>query len=171
MSTSPRKPKGAGTGRPTGPRKNTGPANTRPSSPRRAESPAELGTEIGTEIATEAGVARDVEAAPIGPAFRRSLTVFWVYTLLRFGLFGALFAIMWLLGAGGFIGAIIALALSVPLSWVLLARPRRAFAANIEQRVNARVVRKAEFDAQLAGVDDEVPDQDSGIAGADSGSA
>ena len=64
--------------------------------------------------------------------------------------------------------------MSIPLSWVLLSRPRQAFAANIEQRVNARFERKAEFDAQLQGdeggrsdddVDDEIDGGDLGSAG------
>jgi Protein of unknown function (DUF4229) len=87
------------------------------------------------------------------PSFGRSMSVMWIYTLARFGLFGVLYGILWLVGVGGFLGAIIALALSVPLSWVLLARPRQAFAANIEQRVNARVAKKAAFDAELDGTE------------------
>ena len=87
------------------------------------------------------------------PSFARSLSLFWVYTLLRFGLFGGLVGLLWLVGVGGFLGAIIALALSVPLSWVLLSRPRQSFAANLEQRVNARGVRRAAFDAELDGVE------------------
>jgi hypothetical protein len=65
--------------------------------------------------------------------------------------------VLWLVGVGGFLGAIIALALSVPLSWVLLRRPRAALAANIEQRVSSRVQTKADLNARLDGEDgDEV---------------
>ena len=51
--------------------------------------------------------------------------------------------------------SIIALALSVPLSFVLLARPRQAFAAVLEQRVDARKARQADLDAQLQGASDD----------------
>ena len=82
----------------------------------------------------------------------------WLYTLLRFGLFFALFGLLWLVGVKGFLGAVIALALSVPLSFVLLARPRQAFAAVLEQRVDARKARQADLDAQLQGAaDDDEP--------------
>jgi O-antigen ligase len=93
------------------------------------------------------------------PTFGRSLGLFWLYTLLRFGLFGAIWALLWLVGVGWLIAAAIAVFLSIPLSWVLLARPRQAFAANIEQRVNARVERRADFDARLAADDDDQPEQ------------
>jgi hypothetical protein len=75
------------------------------------------------------------------PTFRRSMGAMWLYTVLRFGLC--------------FLGAVIALALSVPLSFVLLSRPRQAFAAVLEQRVDARKQRQAELDAQLQGSDDD----------------
>jgi hypothetical protein len=78
----------------------------------------------------------------------------WLYTALRFGLFFALFGLLWLVGVKGFLGAVIALVLSVPLSFVLLAKPRAAFAAVLEQRVNARRARQAELDAELRGDDD-----------------
>jgi O-antigen ligase len=88
------------------------------------------------------------------PTFKRSMGAMWLYTLLRFGLFFALFGLLWLVGVKGFLGAIIALVLSVPLSFVLLARPRQAFAQVIEQRMEARKQRQADLDAQLQG-DDE----------------
>ena len=87
------------------------------------------------------------------PTFRRSMGAMWLYTLLRFGLFFVLFGLLWLVGVKGFLGAVIALALSVPLSFVLLAKPRRAFAAVLEQRVDARKQRQAELDADLQGDD------------------
>lgn len=88
------------------------------------------------------------------PTFKRSMGAMWFYTVLRFGLFFALFGLLWLVGVKGFLGAIIALVLSVPLSFVLLARPRQAFAQVIEQRMEARKQRQADLDAQLQG-DDE----------------
>ena len=88
------------------------------------------------------------------PTFGRSMGAMWLYTLLRFGLFFALFGLLWLVGVKGFLGAIIALVLSVPLSFVLLAKPRAAFAAVLEQRMNARRARQTELDAKLRGEDE-----------------
>ena len=88
------------------------------------------------------------------PTFKRSMGAMWLYTVLRFGLFFALFGLLWLVGVKGFLGAVIALVLSVPLSFVLLARPRQAFAHVLEQRVEARRQRQADLDAKLRG-DDE----------------
>ena len=88
-----------------------------------------------------------------GVRFGKFLSAMWLYSALRFGLFFALFGLLWLVGVKGFLGAVIALALSVPLSFVLLAKPRAAFAAVLEQRVNARRARQAELDAKLRGDD------------------
>lgn len=88
------------------------------------------------------------------PTFKRSFSAMWIYTILRFGLFFALFGLLWLVGVKGFLGAIIALALSVPLSFVLLSRPRQAFAQVLEQRFDARKAREADLDAQLEGDND-----------------
>lgn len=88
------------------------------------------------------------------PTFKRSMGAMWLYTVLRFGLFFALFGLLWLVGVKGFLGAIIALVLSVPLSFVLLARPRQAFAQVIEQRMEARKQRQADLDTQLQGEDE-----------------
>jgi Protein of unknown function (DUF4229) len=92
------------------------------------------------------------------PSFGKSLGLFWLYTVLRFGLFGLIWLLLWLVGVGWLFAALFAVVLSVPLSWFLLSRPRQAFAANIEERVNARFDRKAELDAQLEGSDK--PDAD-----------
>ncbi len=73
----------------------------------------------------------------------------WLYTVLRFGLFFALWGIVELLGVHGLLAALLALVLSVPLSFVLLARPRRMFAQQLERRVDARRAARADLDAQL----------------------
>lgn len=73
----------------------------------------------------------------------------WLYTLLRFGLFFALWGIVELLGVHGLLAALLALVISVPLSFVLLARPRRLFAQQLERRVEARKAARADLDAQL----------------------
>ena len=77
----------------------------------------------------------------------------WLYTILRFGLFFALWGLLVLAGLEGFIAAVVAIVLSLPLSYVLLARPRARFAANIEQRVNAHRENRAELDQKLSGED------------------
>jgi O-antigen ligase len=79
----------------------------------------------------------------------------WLYTVLRFGMFFLLWWLVVLAGLGGFVAAIVALVLSVPLSLVLLAAPRARFAANIEARMNAHREAQAELDEQLSGNDDE----------------
>jgi len=88
------------------------------------------------------------------PSFRRWMGTVWLYTLLRIALFLVLFGLLWVLGVTGFLGAVIALALSLPLSYVLLAKPRQAFAAQIEQRIEARRARQADLDAKLSGDED-----------------
>jgi hypothetical protein len=88
------------------------------------------------------------------PSFRGWMGAMWLYTLLRIALFFVVFGLLWLLGVKGFLGAVIALALSLPLSYVLLAKPRQAFAAQIEQRIEARRARQADLDAKLSGDDD-----------------
>jgi len=82
----------------------------------------------------------------------------WLYTTLRFGLFFVLWAIIWILGVSSLLAALIALVLSVPLSYVLLAKPRAAFAAQIEARVNAHRDARAYLNDQLAGADEDEDD-------------
>lgn len=86
---------------------------------------------------------------PQPPGFRRSMGALWLYTLLRAALFLALWGILWLAGVGGFLGAVIALALSLPLSYVLLARPRARLSSTIEQRIDVQRARKAALDTEL----------------------
>lgn len=73
----------------------------------------------------------------------------WMYTILRFALFFALWGIVVLLGLHGLFAALVALVLSVPLSFVLLARPRAAFARQLEARVDSRRTARADLDAKL----------------------
>lgn len=88
------------------------------------------------------------------PTFAGWMGSMWLYTLLRFGLFFALWGILVLAGLHGFFAALVAVVLSIPLSFVLLARPRAWFAGNIERRVGARRDKRADLDEKLAG-DDE----------------
>lgn len=89
------------------------------------------------------------------PSAAQSLGAMWLYTLLRFGVFFVLFGLLWLFGVRGFVGALIALALSIPLSYVLLVRPRQKLADNLEQRINARRDKTADLDSKLSGDDPE----------------
>jgi O-antigen ligase len=73
----------------------------------------------------------------------------WFYTVLRFGLFFALWGILLLVGLTGLFAALIALVLSVPLSLILLRKPRDAFTAQLQARVDARRVARDDLDAQL----------------------
>lgn len=73
----------------------------------------------------------------------------WLYTLLRFGMFFALWGLLLLAGMSALFAAFLALVLSVPLSLVLLARPRARVAANIEERLNAHRAARADLDSRL----------------------
>jgi Protein of unknown function (DUF4229) len=85
----------------------------------------------------------DGEHRPPGqPSFGNWLGSIWLYTGLRFALFLALWGILLLLGLSGLIGALLALVLSVPLSFVLLARPRQRVADALEQRLAAQRARR-----------------------------
>jgi hypothetical protein len=73
----------------------------------------------------------------------------WLYTLLRFGMFFALWGILALLGVHGFLAPVLALVLSVPLSLVLLAKPRAMFTQQLAARIEQRKADRAAFDARL----------------------
>jgi O-antigen ligase len=88
------------------------------------------------------------EVAP-QPSFRSWMGSMWLYTILRFGLFLLLWGLLYVAGLHGILGALIAAVLSVPMSLVLLARPRARFAARIEERVNAQRAARAALDEQL----------------------
>ncbi|HJQ02839.1 MAG TPA: DUF4229 domain-containing protein [Jatrophihabitans sp.] len=101
------------------------------------------------------------EPAPAGqPAMRptagQTLAAMWLYTVLRFGMFLVLWALLWLFRVPGLLAALIALALSVPLSFVLLRRQRERVAANLEQRITARQAQRHDLDAKLSGQDPEL---------------
>jgi hypothetical protein len=73
----------------------------------------------------------------------------WLYSLLRFGMFFVLWGLLYLLGAGWLLGGAIAIVLSVPLSLVLLAKPRAKLAANLDDRINDRRERADDLDTRL----------------------
>ena len=66
-----------------------------------------------------------------------------------FGLFFVLWGLLYLVGVRGLFAALLALVLSVPLSFVLLARPRERFTRNLEARVNTRRVERERLDTEL----------------------
>jgi hypothetical protein len=86
---------------------------------------------------------------PQQPTFGRWMSSMWLYTGLRFALFFVLWGIVVLLGVHGLLGALVALVLSVPLSYVLLARPRARFAAILQARLEAQRARRADLDVEL----------------------
>jgi hypothetical protein len=86
--------------------------------------------------------------------FGRWMGSMWLYTILRFALFFALWGIVVLIGINGVLAAFIALVLSVPLSFVLLAVPRARFAAQVEERLNARRTEREKLDDELDPGDD-----------------
>lgn len=77
-----------------------------------------------------------------------------VYTAGRVLVFAVLAGIAWLVGLRGFLLVVVALVLSIPASWYLLARQRNAMAADLERRVTERQSRRSELRSQLRGDDD-----------------
>ena len=94
------------------------------------------------------------EPQPPQPSAAGWLGSMWLYTTLRFGLFFALWGLLVLVGLKGLFAALLAVALSVPLSFVLLATPRKRFAAQLEARVNAAREGRERLDERLSGEDD-----------------
>jgi O-antigen ligase len=89
------------------------------------------------------------------PTPGQTLGAMWLYTVLRFGLFLALWGLLWLARVPGLLAGLIAVILSIPLSYILLNKQRARLAANLEARVTARQAQRHDLDAQLAG---EEPD-------------
>jgi transposase len=79
----------------------------------------------------------------------------WLYTLLRFGMFFVLWGVLYLARVPTLLAGVIALALSVPLSYILLRKQRERVARNLEQRVTARQAERADLDAKLSGDEPE----------------
>jgi hypothetical protein len=83
------------------------------------------------------------------PRLRGWMGSMWLYTLLRFGMFFALWGIAYLVGIHGLLGPFVALVVSVPLSLVLLAKPRARFTRQFELRMQARQAERARLDSEL----------------------
>ena len=69
--------------------------------------------------------------------------------MLRIVLFLALWGLLLLLGLGGYLAALIALVLSVPLSLLLLAKPRAAVTRQMEARLALRQRHRTDLDERL----------------------
>lgn len=78
---------------------------------------------------------------------------FWIYTIARFALFAVIALLLWVVGVPSLFALLIAIVVSVPLSWFLLAKPRQAFAATIEARVSQRRERSEDLGKRLDDVD------------------
>jgi len=92
------------------------------------------------------------------PSPGQTLGAMWLYTVLRFGLFLALWGLLWLARVPGLLAATIALVLSIPLSYILLRKQRARLAANLEARVTARQAHRHDLDSQLAGEQNPPPE-------------
>jgi len=88
------------------------------------------------------------------PTAGQTIGAMWLYTLLRFGIFFVLWGLLWLARVPSLLAALIAIVLSVPLSFVLLRKQREKMAANLEQRVAARQAEQHQLDVRLSGDDD-----------------
>lgn len=88
---------------------------------------------------------------PRPPSPGQTLGAMWLYTVLRFGLFLALWGLLFLARVPTLLAATIALVLSIPLSYILLRKQRDRLAANLEARVTARQAQRHDLDAQLTG--------------------
>ncbi len=88
---------------------------------------------------------------PRSPSPGQTLGAMWLYTVLRFGLFLALWGLLFLARVPPLLAATIALVLSIPLSYILLRKQRDRLAANLEARVTARQAQRHHLDAQLTG--------------------
>jgi len=91
-----------------------------------------------------------------GPTPGQTLGAMWLYTVLRFGLFLALWGLLWVARVPSLLAATIALVLSIPLSYILLRKQRARLAANLEQRVTARQTQRRGLDTKLSGEDEQV---------------
>jgi ABC-type bacteriocin/lantibiotic exporter with double-glycine peptidase domain len=77
----------------------------------------------------------------------------WLYSLLRIGMFLVLWGLLWVARVPVFLAAVIALVLSIPLSFVLLRKPRERLAQNLERRIQSRLSKSENLDAKLSGDD------------------
>jgi Protein of unknown function (DUF4229) len=84
---------------------------------------------------------------------------FLVYTAARLLLLLAVALLLYVIGLRGFVLAAFAVVLSLPLSYLLLARQRVALGADVERRLTQRRARSADLRARLRG-DENATDAD-----------
>jgi hypothetical protein len=89
------------------------------------------------------------------------VSLFVRYTVLRFGLLVVVLAALALIGVRGILLPALAVLISLPLSYVLLAKQRNAFAAEVERRVHERQEKRAALRAEMA---DEPADTEAAAA-------
>jgi hypothetical protein len=130
-----------------------GPPDLEPAAPEVAAAAPETGPAAAEVDSAAPDLGPGLPAPPAGPSFGRSIGTLWVYTILRFLVFGALFGLLWFFGVPAFLAAVLALLLSLPLSYVVLAKPRAALAETIEARMQVRRARHEELNARLHGDD------------------
>ena len=82
------------------------------------------------------------------------MKAFAVYTAGRVLVFAGVAALLFVVGLRGFVLVLVALLVSLPVSYVLLARARAGFAADVERRMTARRARREDLRSRLRG-DDE----------------
>lgn len=82
---------------------------------------------------------------------KHPLAVVWIYTLARVAVFAAIFGLLYAFGLQGLLAAALAVLLSVPISFVVLAKPRAALAESVQRRLERRDRAAADLDAQLGG--------------------
>ena len=82
------------------------------------------------------------------------MKAFAVYTAGRLLVFAGVAALLFVLGLRGFVLVLAALLVSLPVSYVLLARVRADFAAEVERRLTERRARREDLRTRLRG-DDE----------------
>lgn len=79
------------------------------------------------------------------------MRAFAVYTAGRVLVFAAVAALLFVFGLRGFVLVLIALLVSLPVAYVLLARLRADFAEDVERRLAARRVRREDLRSRLRG--------------------
>ena len=87
---------------------------------------------------------------------------FWTYTVLRLSILAAALGIVYLLGARGVLWLLLSFVLSAAISWVVLSRPRAAFADRIERRREAIRRRLEEMETAEDAADDAARERENG---------
>lgn len=82
------------------------------------------------------------------------MKAFAVYSAGRVLVFAGVAALLFVVGLRGFVLALAALLVSLPVSYVVLARARADFAAVVERRLTDRRARREDLRSRLRG-DDE----------------